>query len=381
MKPNFHAIGALAYGLTYGFKGIPTALRRGWLSLLILLASTYGVGSAVFSVEAVEGASFGLGGIFSDFSDDLDDLLEDIFEDGDIVIESGMSSEEAAAVQQILLSMGGYILAFILFIPALVDLYNESAGRRPREGFLPGFGSEELALIAAVILQVLAMIAFFVVAAIPFGGLVAVGITQEMWPITVLAGFGLAVAYIWFAVRISLVPIHSALRGQIAFGDGFKLTGGRFWKLLLISILMSVVFGLITFAVNLVGVALDAAVLYGASLVPGALLAIYGSIASAGFHGRITGELMGITPNGDDHPGFDDDGGDDEVFDTDDIPTDGEGDWDSRPDPAERPVSGDFAGTQPAAMRRHVEGAAVPQQSYGEDMKRSSVQFVRRRFR
>lgn len=363
MKPNFHAIEAIVYGLKFGVTGIPTALKRGWLSILIGGGATLGVFGVIMSSsypEAVQGG-FGLGALFGDLAEQVRQVFDEIeveeIEDLEAIFGDEATQNMAGTV---LLLAAAQFLSAILFIPALVDLYRKATGQETRPGFLPGFGREEWSLFLSVVLFALVSLLFYALLAVPIFGLMAMGGAMENPLVIFVAGAFAAIAVAWFSVRIQLFPIHAALTGRVALIEAFGLTGGRFWKLLGTNLLLVVVLVVLSFGLGLLSTALDLLVVVGVSVVVDLLFNVYVTVAAAGTYGRITGELMGLVDE-DGEPTVED------RFAEEDAASDGFGsddDW-----------GGDSGGDV-------VESPAAPSERAGQDyINRTSVQFIRRRFR
>ncbi|NNU17337.1 hypothetical protein HK107_13480 [Parvularcula sp. ZS-1/3] len=389
MKPNFHAIGALTYGLQFGFTAIPAALRRGWLSLIIVIAAL-GAGYSALSETGV--LELMLGGWNADTTQ-----LEEFFEG----LED-MDDEMIFANEEFGDFMGAWffitfaqLAATIMFIPALVDLYRKAAGLEERPGFLPGFGNAEWALFAAVIILFFATLFYMGVASLPVIGLIIFGVQQSQ-PILIFLGGLLAVAaVVWFPVRAQLIPIHSALSGRIAFMEGFNLTGGRFWKFLGLLILAAiVVHGVMAFAVSLLQLALFSMGQGAVALLIYGLFYVYAIVAMAGIFGRVTGELMGFDPEGGEAAAAADDGfgGDDDFSDDGETFADDVAEAPETVETAEETLPRDFAGderrsfVEPQPMVRRAADTAPaeessPWQRPTDDLPKNSIMFVRNRFR
>jgi hypothetical protein len=290
MKGNFHAIEAIAYGLGYGVKGLPTFFRLGWLPLLIL------AGVAFFLSE--QGVDFNLGGAESGATVRVD-------ESGDAK-QFGFSTNRAFEIDPeewtpaIAAAAGAAMFAFLLLIPAFVGMIRESAGTEVRSGFLPAFGKPEIAYLAAFILSflifVLAILFAVIAIALPLGltGALMEGQLGEdaIGPVAVILLLVFILFMIWFGVRFSLFTTHAAATGEIAPIRAFALTGGRFWKLLGSYLLMGIIISLIGAAIELVGFAFGSLEMI---LIPLALMGasqIYQWVAQTGFAGRIVHDLL-----------------------------------------------------------------------------------------
>lgn len=389
MKPNFHAIGALTYGLQFGFTAIPTALRRGWLSLLIVIAALGAGYSALNETGVLE---LMLGGWnadttkFEEFFEGLEDMDEEmIFAD----------EEFGDFIGAWFFITFAQLAATIMFIPALVDLYRKAAGMEDRPGFLPGFGNAEWALFAAVIVLFFATLFYMGIAALPVIGLIIFGVQQSQPILIFLGGLLAAAAVVWFPVRAQLIPIHSALSGRIAFMEGFNLTGGRFWKFLgLLLLVVLVLHVVIATAISLLQLALFSMGQGAVALLIYGLFYIYTIVAMAGIFGRVTGELMGMNPEGGEAATFADDGfgGDDGFGDDGDTFADDASQAPETVEGTEETLPRDFAGegrrsfVEPQPLLRRASETAPaeessPWQRPTDDLPKNSIMFLRNRFR
>lgn len=353
MKPNFHAIDAIAYALRSGITKLPVFVRRGWLGVAVFVAAIL-----VFAGTMMEAAEtfedLDAGEIVYEFSAQMDAFFSGEPYERDYDPFEGLDDEEEQFLGAFFLAMFGQFLGLILMVPGFVDLYRAAAGRTPPAGWLPGFGRAEWSLIVAVILSFLALVAFMMVAAIPAAGLAYLAYLIEFPVALVLVVLAFAVAVIWFQIRIALVPAHAALREEVAFGDGFALTRGRFWKLLGTLILFAVIMWLISTLFSFLGMAGDFMLAFGASFAVNTLVSIYYYVAATGLYGRIAADLMGLDPDGEEGVGADDDADEDLV-------EDGTFDLDA----------------DAASEDRRPRGEA----RYGQPMRRSDPAYVPRRLR
>ncbi|MEM1381336.1 MAG: hypothetical protein AAGH41_12010 [Pseudomonadota bacterium] len=369
MKRNFHAIDAIAYALQAGFTAIPTFLRRGWLGVVVFLASiAVFAGSLMQAEDAFAEADFAA--VVYQFGAMAEGFVSDGTYDEDVDPFEGLTDEDRQLIGTILLAWVAQFVGIILMVPGFVDVYRGAAYREPGGSFVPSFGRAEISLVVAYILSFLASIAFIIVSAIPAGIIGAVFAAIEVPAAIVLPVIAWIVAVIWFSLRISLIPANAAITGQVAFGEGFSLTGGRVWKLFGTYVLLGFVFWLISLLFGVLGLAADLTIGIGFSLVVNALLTIYYYIASTAFYGRITSDLSGLSP-------VDDGEG---AMDLDDIASD---DADETEPADALPVEAALAMTtrmvppQKAAAPRTQK----PQQSYGEPMRLRDPAYVRRRLR
>jgi hypothetical protein len=290
MKPNFHAIEAIAYGLGYGVKGLPTFFRLGWLPTLLLF------GIALYLTS--QGTDFNFGGSETSTSVRVDG-------DGSVGqfgIQSGRSFEinPEEWTAPIIASAFGAIFALFLMIPAFVAMTREAAGVEVRSGFLPAFGGPEIAYVAAAILSILIYLLFGAVAviaiALPMGltGALLEGQLSEdaIGPLAVILILLFVVALIWFAIRFSLFVNHAAVTGRIAPVEAFKMTGGRFWKLFGAYILLAIIVGIIGFGIEMVGLAFSAFNMIWLPLLISLTSQLYQTVAQTGFAGRVVRDLL-----------------------------------------------------------------------------------------
>lgn len=304
MKPNFHAIDAIVYGLRSGFSAIPTALRRGWLSWLVVIASTANVFTTLVAYDDLMQGDLGLSGIIIGVVESVTDVMDGIgieLDDETLVI----ADEDATRIASSLwIYMAGNFVAMILFVPALVDLYRRAAGLEDRPGFLPGFGAPEWSVILSVILIFALGLIAYLIFAFGIAGVIAAAAATDQPLIGVLGGIVAGAALIWFFVRIQLFPIHAALVERVDLGGAFGLVGGRFWKLLGTNILIGFVVAVIQIGISLLdpslllGSFLDMKTAVAGSLVLSLLLTFYTQVATASAYGRITSDLMGLTDSG-----------------------------------------------------------------------------------
>ena len=303
MKPNFHAIGAIVYGLRFGITGIPVFLKRGWLGVLVALGASFGLFSSLMAdahFETLQG-NMGFGG-FAPVTEVFAEMADDWGGDAEWSGEwDGADAEEIGEALGFVLMM---LLSLILSIPGIVDVYRKSAGMETRGGFLPVFGAPEWSLFFSAIVFFLATLVFYAVVALPvIGLLVFAGINEQ--PALMIIPMAIAfVAVVWWLVRAQLIPIHSALVGEIAFMDGFNLTGGRFWKLLGTSILLAVVLIIVEFAAGILSLSLALQDFIDLSLAVNVLLYGYLALVRFAAYGRITGDLMGLVDEEDADPNY-----------------------------------------------------------------------------
>ena len=402
MKPNFHAIDAIVYGLRFGVTGIPAFLRRGWLGVLVALGASFGLFSAIWTDAHYETVQGNLGfGMFTPLGETVQEAIDD-WGDDEVSFEWG--SEEQEAIGEVLVFYGLLLISLILSIPGIVDAYRKSAGLEPSGGFLPTFGAAEWSLFFSTILVGLATLLVYATLGLPVGGLVAFGIMTEQYWAFFIAGVIALVGTLWWSVRASLIPIHSAIVGELAFYDGFRLTGGVFWKLIGTGLLAGIVFALIEFAVSLVILGTAFQSMFDVAILLNVLLYGYIYIAGFGIYGRIAGDLMGLTKGAETDPSDDQTPFADEAEETLDSVDDWAADA-SETIPVDRGYAAEQAPRQepqmvrrtdaprysygggladPAASSADHENAAAPQPTPAQHQQqgsKASVQFVRRRFR
>jgi len=391
MKPNFHAIDAIAFGLRYGFTGLGTALRLGWVSAALILGAFY-----YFYVTADSIDAFSTSYLFSQFSAALADQfvsqLSAIFPAlSDVTVtvddEIDLDPEEVKAIMgSIGVLYGGMLVGFILFIPALVAMIREGAGLEARSGFLPAFGREEWSFVAAYLILGLLFVAIYIGALI---GLIPLAIVAESGgieagPLFTLAALVVMVLVFWFSIRIQLFPAHAAITGTINLGQAFGITSGRFWKLLGTVILFGLIIQLISCAATMLVLPMQAMgteTVIGASIFVTLLVQLYMVTAQSAFYGRITGELMGT---------FDDETGGHVPFDDVDDIEDFADATDAVDLDDDQPISTMAAESSSVPMMRSAFASTdaasdnPPLMERGSEPDRkasSSVQFIRSRFR
>lgn len=149
--------------------------------------------------------------------------------------------DPTAAAAQMTSMMGTILLAefgfFILFI--VLFTATQRAVLRPEQG---GFaflrlGVDELKMFALAfvlfIIFYIGMIVFGIVIAIVIGAL-AVTAGPEAFGISMVVTLAVVlVAALWFQVRVSLMFPMTLLTGNIAIGEGWRLSRGHFWTLFL----------------------------------------------------------------------------------------------------------------------------------------------------
>ncbi|MCQ8185434.1 hypothetical protein [Parvularcula maris] len=290
MRPNFHAIEAIAYGLGYGIKGLPTFFRLGWLPLLLL------TGIAFFLMQ--QGVDFNFGG--TETGANVEVTEEGMFGSSSVFMNKGFEINPEEWTGSVILASAGALLALILFVPALVAMTREAAGVEVRGGFLPAFGSPEVAYLVAVILSVLIFLLVILVAALGIavplgisGALLEGQLTEDsIGPIAIILILAFIAFLIWFGTRFSLFSYHAAVTGRIAPLEAFGLTGGRFWKLFGSWVLISIVVGLLGGLIELIGLGFAAFNMVFLPLLLQLVSQIYQSVAQTGFAGRVVGDLM-----------------------------------------------------------------------------------------
>ncbi|MEE4210865.1 MAG: hypothetical protein V2I43_16570, partial [Parvularcula sp.] len=125
MKRDFHAIDAVAFSLGYGFRGLVTALRLGWPSLLLTLFGGY-----VLMLNGVDYDTSGMAGVAAQFSGAfVDDVMAFVarfvpgFADLSVNFDE---SQLAANAKEVTLPIGwglaSLVLANLLFMPAIVAM-------------------------------------------------------------------------------------------------------------------------------------------------------------------------------------------------------------------------------------------------------------------
>ncbi|MEM9810680.1 MAG: hypothetical protein AAF788_05580 [Pseudomonadota bacterium] len=409
MRPNFHAIEAIAYGFRFGLTGLPTFLRLGWLPIVLLVGSmvwlqtnaSWNMARFIAEPGAIAEASLGsFSEIFADrqaqhdqTEDSTDSVLDD-FDADDITDDIGaigpLTGEKWLAIF-------GIFVSALLIIPAFVGAIRQAAGVEPRGGVLPLFGREEWSTVGAALLMVpitflaSAMFAgpffgFAIWAKVSGSGIAATG----AFLFGIVAFFG----FIWFIVRANLFTTHAAITGQIAFGEAFGISSGRYWKLLATFILIWIIFIVISLAVQLLysgmGFVLPAAVSLGFLI----LVQLYVSLAQIGIIGRIVGDLLGLTDD-DAYGDLSSPAGDDHV---DDLPLAGSPSASPREELSDEQETASFVAEPEAfseqeepVMRRRDQHQPVaafadaPEPSitaHAQPRKsKSSVQFLRTRFR
>ncbi|MCQ8185433.1 hypothetical protein [Parvularcula maris] len=373
MKRNFQAIDAIAFAFGFGFKGFSILLRLGWPTILLygigigIIAHAFGGAEAILAPYAVAMQELGV-----DVGAAVAGWIGTTSSAGSTVTYDEASPAETFALLAV--SLG----SSILMVPAYTALIRASAGREPRGGVLPLFGRAELYLIAGWILAYLLFVLVMLVltgAAIGgfFGAAAALG-GPESVPAAIIGGvlgFAAILTLIWFSVRLYLWPGIAAVTEDLSLKRGFGLSGGRFWKLLGSFILFALLIGVLSLVVQMVMLGLFATDLVIPALGLYGLLMLYMTSAQMGFYGRIIGDLL-VDPE---NPGrYDDislDTQDDDEFDLADT---GEQHFAEAPvmmrrdrAPEEGPASAMFAAA--SGERAEPQG------------KRSSISFVRRRFR
>ncbi len=400
MKRNFHAIDAIAFSLGYGFRGIVTALRLGWLTVLLYAFAAY-----VLMLNGVEWDTDGTAGVIGQFLSGqiaafLDTLATWIpaVRDIDVSIENDQLAWQAEALTApIGLAFGAMALANLLFIPALVAMQRRAAGVEARGGILPLFGRPEWCFFAATIITVIVILLAVALFAIPLLGAVYAAEVMENESLGLLAipaGLLLVFGAVWFSIRISLFPIHAAVTGTLDLGGAFGLTGGRFWKLLGTLVLFGIILATIEYAIAFASTGLVAMDTIWLLLLLTLGYQLYAQVAQAGLFGRITGDLLGTT-EADDSPA-----GDETDSDADDLPEDPSGDDQAEFPPvreAAAPTAVMSRGARPQGARNlapaagQVPAAPTASSLAGEPARPaeespvkpagSSVSFLRNRFR
>jgi hypothetical protein len=393
MKRNFQAIDAIAYAFGYGFKGQATLLRLGWPSFLLYAAGFYFFIQTLAELQHVLAPAaialntvMGEGGSFAALW-------------GSVGSSAGTTPLEAAPLhgedlQGLLQFQLLTFVAGILLIPATTAMIRQSAGASVRSGFLPLFGKPEIYLIAGYVVSYIILVALSVVAgllyvsALAAAGAFEAGSDGVVAVVAILGGILLALAVLWLVVRLSFLAGHAAVSESLNLGAAWKLTGGRFWKLLGTYILFGLLLSFVVVAVQFAMLAMVATKMWigvGAVFV---VTWLYTLPLYAGFYGRILGDLM-VDPE---NPGPYDDvepaasGDEDE-----------EG-WSS--DNFDAEATADFAepavrreAQAPGMIRRLGEAPTAPPAEssvFGEggdhqpahrQARSSSIGFIRRRFR
>ncbi|MEO1042487.1 MAG: hypothetical protein AAFX52_09355 [Pseudomonadota bacterium] len=381
MRPNFYAIDAIAFGFRFALTGLPTALRLGWLPLLIITAASVQTTMSFMQagIDPIETVRSGFGSMLDGGSE---------FE---LEIENQGDYEDLSPFVGLwgLLAIIGYVL----LIPAAVALYRQAANVETRGGFLPVFGGPEWRFLFSFVVQYLVIVGFAIAssAAVALGVLVGASIGVEV--LAAVAALAVTLLMFWFFVRFSLFQPVVAITNSLSVPAAFGVTAGRFWKLIGTFILLVLITCLLLVAVAIVfGTALTVSG-FGSPAYFGFTTAAYVvytlvCLFSVGVIGRITGDLLGTTADdfdedpfaGDDEP---EDGADDLL---DEIIGDDEADFaaDSVQYADQDQTSYDAEGFM---MRRnngqdHQQSfAASPDQTRVASKRRSSIGFIRTRFR
>jgi hypothetical protein len=147
--------------------------------------------------------------------------------------------------------LGAYAAVLIVVIPlsliasAMIYAAVSRAVLRPAEsafGYLRLGMDEVRVLVVSIVLFFAFMLVITIVSVLigVVGGIASAAEMPWLWLVVVLLALGAAALVIWLAVRLSLaIPITMAER-RIAIFDSFAVTKGRFWPLLGMALLASV---------------------------------------------------------------------------------------------------------------------------------------------
>lgn len=242
MNRNFHAIGAITFALPFPLNSVATALRLGWLPLLLVIVAT-----VVFEQA---GVSWSYGGVQTSAEIDLS---------GNASASAGrgfeISPEEFTL--PVIGGIGLMIAAYVLAMPMFTNMIRTINGQQPEAGYLPTFGPHEVAYLIANLILLGAVVGFALAIGAVFTPIFLAGddapsaLVLAAALITLVLLFG----FIWFVVRAMAFAPHAAVTGRASFGEAFRMTKGRFWKLFGTVILFSVVLVLIDMAIGLVQLA------------------------------------------------------------------------------------------------------------------------------
>jgi hypothetical protein len=163
------------------------------------------------------------------------------------------------------------IVGFLVLIPVLLiwsAIFTAAIYRavlRPEDkGFAYlRLGADEFRLFGLTLLIVVVLIGVGIVLGVVFSLLAAVLIAQKLGWVLVLLGLALFGLYVWVVTRLSLCAAQTFAEKRITLFGSWKLTGGHFWGLFgMILILFAIVVGLalVNFAVRLAFLAAGARV-------------------------------------------------------------------------------------------------------------------------
>ena len=276
---------AFVFALRFGVTGTPTLLRLGWLPLVVLAVALgllgAGMAGALFGMDPFGAGGFGASGSL-----------------GDLAL-SGFAV--------FLLLIGG-----LLFLPVYVGLIRRAAGLQRERGGLFGyrFGGRELRVLLAGIVYALCFVPIMLLFAAPFVGVAGLSGGTEPNGILVVLGIVLGIAafcaFVFVGVRLSLLVPLAAAENRVAFGEAWEATKGRFWILLGLYVVVSLVTSIAAQVAQVFGVAIstglaaavggsDGVVTAGVSaavLVVFTLLgSVYQNLASTGLSGRVLGQV------------------------------------------------------------------------------------------
>lgn len=298
----------LAFSLRYGLAAIPAFFRAGWLPLLILAG---GVACVMFGTNNVTmDTSVQLGSESAGMSREISVMEEDI--------------------ENVGLFAAGLVLCLIgaiLFIPVFVAMLRRAAGEPLPGGLVASrWGGPEWRYIGASLLSIPIYLLALTIAALPAivaiafaagpEGFEALGEGEAVpggpW---LIVGMVIGLVFlIWFAVRFSFFAPYAAVQNRIAPVSAFAMTGGNFWRIVVMGIVLGLLLLLIEAAFGAFQVAFEALAnlagtgigtgegtplpiaLWAVAFFLGAAKQIYSFLAGAGFSGRVVGALAGVAP-------------------------------------------------------------------------------------
>ncbi len=297
MRGKVMAADTAGYALKFGLTAIPSALRLGWLPLLLSVVGGYLLETAGGEADFCVNAEFETSTVTAEWG-------------GNVLIP-------AESADPVALGIGGVLvlLSVVLLVPLMV-LWTRMAARQveaPGGFFYFRWGGREWRVVGMFFFLMVWMMLILMICILPSIGVAfATGLDLNMVEEMDLDGADLGPAIIaftvgmlvfsWAMIRSSLMMAVPALENRFAPLYAFGLTGGNFWKIVLASVLMGLAVILIFFPLGLLLVGLSA-LLIGltgfefttlsgiaalAVILPlGGLLDLYGNLVGVGYSGRL----------------------------------------------------------------------------------------------